>query len=356
MEAKEAPNNSLYTRKAKGGMIMKVDSNLKSTKRKRIVIGGTLAVVISLGTIGYKLTDRYLIEHVEQVVVNTETSDSIQETSAITQDTSTTTTTNMNLVEATSTAEAISEDNHYKSDDMEITITKVEEGSGSDKITYYVADVVLSNSNQLSTAFAKDKVGQNIIEVTSTIAERNNAIFAVNGDYYGFRADGITIRNGVAYRDDGTRVGFAVYEDGKLASYDEASTTAADLIAAGVTDTFSFGPVLVENGVALSGFDSFQVDTNMGNRKIDHANPRTGIGYISENHYVFIVVDGRLDNYSRGMTLDEFAATFEKLGCQSAYNLDGGGSSTMYFNGEVINRPSQDGVERGVSDIIYVTE
>ena len=42
------------------------------------------------------------------------------------------------------------------------------------------------------------------------------------------------------------------------------------------------------------------------------------------------------------------------LGCQVAYNLDGGGSSTMYFDGDVINRPQGTDNERGTSDILYI--
>nr|WP_258168848.1 phosphodiester glycosidase family protein [Paenibacillus sp. AR247] len=71
---------------------------------------------------------------------------------------------------------------------------------------------------------------------------------------------------------------------------------------------------------------------------------------------MFVVVDGRQQNYSRGMTLNEFANLFEDLGATEAYNLDGGGSSTMYFMGRVVNSPGGKGQERGVSDIIYVGE
>ncbi|MEN6460715.1 MAG: phosphodiester glycosidase family protein, partial [Syntrophomonas sp.] len=93
---------------------------------------------------------------------------------------------------------------------------------------------------------------------------------------------------------------------------------------------------------------------NFGNRSIDNSNPRTGIGMIAPNHYVFIVVDGRADGYSKGMTLSQFAEVFADLGCTEAYNLDGGGSSTMYFMGDLINNPLGKNQERGTSDIIYI--
>ncbi|MNI92144.1 hypothetical protein D3C73_1499040 [compost metagenome] len=56
------------------------------------------------------------------------------------------------------------------------------------------------------------------------------------------------------------------------------------------------------------------------------------------------------------MTLTEFAQVFADLGCTEAYNLDGGGSSTMYFMGRVVNNPLGKNRERGVSDILYVKE
>ncbi len=68
---------------------------------------------------------------------------------------------------------------------------------------------------------------------------------------------------------------------------------------------------------------------------------------------MFVVVDGRQDGHSRGVTMGELAQIMIDLGATTAYNLDGGGSSTMYYDGEVVNSPSNGG-ERGTSDILYV--
>jgi len=75
---------------------------------------------------------------------------------------------------------------------------------------------------------------------------------------------------------------------------------------------------------------------------------------LGTNHLVFIVVDGRSTNYSRGVTIPEFAQMFKDLGCVSAYNLDGGGSSTMVFSNKLVNRPQGGTKERGTSDILYI--
>ena len=77
------------------------------------------------------------------------------------------------------------------------------------------------------------------------------------------------------------------------------------------------------------------------------------MGVIDDNHLVFVVVDGRQEGYSAGVTLTELADILVDLGATTAYNLDGGGSSTMYFNGDVVNQPSNGG-ERATSDILYL--
>lgn len=309
----------------------------KRKPRRKLMIGLTIALLI-IGSILYKLADRYLIEHVE-VVVEQQPATSASATAS-----------------ASTAPNVTSDDWNYSSDDMDISIEKAESGTGEDKITYYVADVQLKNSTNLLTAFADNAFGQNVTEDTSDIASANHAIFAINGDYYGFRDDGVIIRNGTLYRDEPARDGLALYSDGTMASYNEEEVSAEELLAQGVTNTFSFGPILVKDGEAVDDLDNVKIDTNFGNRSIGSANPRTGIGIISSNHYVFVVVDGRQNNYSKGMTLNEFAKLFEDLGATEAYNLDGGGSSTMYFMGRVVNSPGSKGQERGVSDIIYLAE
>ncbi|MFC4100303.1 phosphodiester glycosidase family protein [Paenibacillus xanthanilyticus] len=336
-------------------------NNSNRKPKRKLAIGLTVSV-LTVGGILYGLADRYLIEHVE-VVVAQPTVAAASTTVAANAGASGSTT--QTAASATSTAEAeqstaataaTADDWNYTSDTMSIAIQKVETGSGEDKVTYYVADVQLKSAANLLTAFADNAFGRNIIANTSDIASANNAIFAINGDYYGFRDNGVIIRNGTLYRDEPARTGLAMYSDGTMASYNEEDISAEELLAQGVTNTFSFGPVLVQDGTAATDLDDVKIDNNFGNRTIDGANPRTGVGIISPNHYVFVVVDGRQANYSRGMTLNELAQLFEDLGATEAYNLDGGGSSTMYFNGRVVNSPGRQGEERGVSDIIYLAE
>ncbi len=227
-------------------------------------------------------------------------------------------------------------------------------GSGADTVTYYVADVVLDDATTVRSGFAENSFGTNIVANTSDIAEYYDAVFAINGDYYGFRDSGIVIRNGVAFRDDGARAGLVMYTDGSMTVYDETTTSADQLLADGAWNTWSFGPALVDGGVVVDGIENVEIDTNFGNHSIQGEQPRTGVGVIDDNHFVFVVVDGRSTGYSRGVTMTEFADIFVGLGATTAYNLDGGGSSTMYFNGDLVNDPLGKGQERGTSDIIYI--
>lgn len=315
-----------------------------SPKRKRLIIV-SLCTVLVCGVL-YKLADRYLIEHVEVVVTAAEP---VSVTSKIVSADSQT-----NPAAATP-SEVTSDDWNYTSDKLNISIKQVVTGSGSDQITYYTADVKTTDASLLKSAFAKNEFGRNITADTSEIASDHQAIFAINGDYYGFRSDGVIIRNGVLYRNEPAREAVAFYKDGTMASYDEEKVSAQTLLNNGVLQTLSFGPALITNGQLVQGFNNVKIDTNFGNRSITSANPRTGVGMIAPNHYVFVVVDGRQSD-SRGMTLDEFAKLFADLGAKEAYNLDGGGSSTMYFNGRVVNNPQGKQDERGVSDILYLGE
>lgn len=244
------------------------------------------------------------------------------------------------------TAVAVSE-NSYSDENIQITLTEYREYDTA----IYVADIVLSSSEYLQTAFAQNAYGRNVTEKTSEIAENVGAILAVNGDYYGAQEDGYVIRNGVLYRNTANsgQVDLVIYNDGGFAIINEKDVTAEELLADGAQQVLSFGPALIEDGtVVVSEGDE------VGKAKT--SNPRTAVGVVDDLHYLFVVSDGRTDA-SAGLSLLQLAEFMKELGVTTAYNLDGGGSSTMYFNGQVINNPTANGrsiVERSVSDIVYI--
>ena len=242
----------------------------------------------------------------------------------------------------------------YTDDNIRITINKYE----IDDSAVYAADIQLSSAEYLKSAFADNHYGRNVTAATSAIAADHNAILAINGDYYGAREEGYVIRNGVVYRDkaDDSMV-LCIYADGSMEIVDPANVTAQQLVEQGVWQAYSFGPALVENGeVTVTSTPSSRSDRAWGWGSTESSNPRTAIGLLGPLHYLFVVSDGRTDS-SEGLTLPELAEFMQSMGVTTAYNLDGGGSSTMVFQGEVINRPTTTGAvinERSVSDIVYI--
>lgn len=240
-------------------------------------------------------------------------------------------------------------DTSYSDDNISVTLTE----KTVSNTQVYIADVTVSSSEYLKTAFAQNTYGNNVTAKTSETAASNNAILAVNGDYYGANTTGYVIRNGVVYRDtvreDSSNGDLAIYKDGSLKIIYEDQVSADQLVKDGVVNLLTFGPSLVENGEIV-------VDTNSEVGQSMSSNPRTAIGIIDENHYIIIVSDGRTTE-SEGLSLYQMAEIMKSYGVKTAYNLDGGGSSTLYFNGQVINKPTTNGntiSERSVSDIVYI--
>ena len=288
--------------------------------------------LLLVGFTFYLLMDTFVISRVYTVVEDTgsETTASHQE-----QD------------DEESGSEIILTENTYSDGNITITITEYREYDTS----IYVADIVLSSPEYLQTAFAQSSYGRNVTAATSEIAESVGAILAINGDYYGAQEEGYVLRNGVLYRSTAAsdQVDLVIYEDGSFEIINEEDITAEELLDNGAQQILSFGPTLITEGtVAVSEGDEVG--------KARSSNPRTAIGIIDELHYVFVVSDGRTDE-SEGLSLSQLAEFMAGLGVSTAYNLDGGGSSTMYFNGEVVNNPTSNGrriEERSVSDIVYI--
>lgn len=299
-------------------------------KKNRWIIGIFSFLIIAF-TI-YVISDTFLIKRVYSAVIDEEpkTSESVlisEEASEI------------------DSIEPVITDTSYKDENMSISVTTYEVSN----TVVYVADIKVSSAEYLKTALAQAAYGKNVTDETSDIAESVNAILAINGDYYGSQESGYVLRNGVLYRSQAERgqEDLVIYEDGSMEIIQEEDVTAEELLESGAVQILSFGPALVKNAsVVVSEQDEVG--------KAKQSNPRTAIGIIDELHYIFVVSDGRTEE-SEGLSLYELAEFMQSLGAQTAYNLDGGGSSTMYFNGVVVNNPTTNGQirERKVSDIVY---
>ena len=236
----------------------------------------------------------------------------------------------------------------YYTDRMQVTI----EQKSKDGMTYFVCDIQLTDVSQLRSAFAGDDFKSGIYEAVSDIAGRYEPVLAINADFCRYHRNGVIIRNGELYRKQNITKHhlLIIDENGDMSALTDRSgkqgLVADRLMRENVWQTLEFGPVLVENGEAATLPKSFYVNCHDG-----YYEPRTAIGQIGPLHYLIIVVDGRRDNYSTGCSIPTLQKLFPEEGVQFAFNLDGGGSTTLYFLGEVVNMPSG-GKERSVSDIL----
>lgn len=299
---------------------------MKFIKRKYVF--GIIYSLFLIGLITYVLLDTFVIPKVGVVVDNNIVNEN-NDTSLVNNDS----------INATIT------DTSYTDANISINITT----ERNYDTNIYIVDIKLSSIDYLKTAFASNTFGRNITAKTSSIASSNGAILAINGDYYGFRTSGFVLRNGTIYRSTSNNSeDLVIYNNGSFGIVEEDSTNLNNLLNNGALQVFSFGPALVKNSV-------LSVTSNSEVAMAKSSNPRTAIGIIDNLHYIIVVSDGRTST-SEGLSLYELASVLKEEGCVTAYNLDGGGSSTLWFNGNVINNPTDGNSlgERKISDIIYV--
>jgi exopolysaccharide biosynthesis protein len=297
--------------------------------------------IILTGTVTFTLLDTFVlpksIANTEVIAVAPKTAiSSSTQTSSGSASTKTSSQPNASITEKS-----------YQDENIKITIETVRKYNSN----LYIADIQVSEPSYLKTALANNTYGRNITATTSDMAEQNNAIFAINGDYYGFRDGGYVLRNGVTYRGtvrSGDNDALVIDKNGDLSIAKEGKVSLDTLSDKGAWQVLSFGPGLVDNGKIV-------VNSSSEVAKAASSNPRTAIGQVSELHYIVIVSDGRTSE-SEGLSLLQLAQELKERGCTVGYNLDGGGSSTMYFNGEIINKPTSGKSisERKVSDIVYI--
>lgn len=255
----------------------------------------------------------------------------------------------------------------YQSDELRIAVNKVEE----EGVTYYVADIWMRNINCFRTAFSSGKY-RGKREHAEKIAKDNNAILAVNGDFLG----GLVLRNGVLYRKANLRptptptpepspepdqsipaetavpqpaekmrpqrATCVLYYDGQMITEEYDTFRSVTAMERGAWQGWQFGPTLVRNGEAAK-------DVRAQGR-----NPRCILGYYEPGHYCIVMIDGRQKGYSIGMNFAEMIDLSLRLGLTEAYNLDGGGSAIMVFNGKIINQPSGTGDARSLPDMVVI--
>ena len=263
---------------------------------------------------------------------------------------------------------------HYSDPDIYVDIST---GRFEDYTDFYAADIRIRSLSYLKAGLAYDTPGENYNEKTSDICNRHKGIIAIDGDTYGSQKNGYVVRNGVVIRKEKNLSrkkpeDLAIYADGTFEIFNERDHTLDEITAKGAWQVYSFGPGLISEGKKI-----VQKGEEVGTAAQQNMNQRCAIGMISPLHYVFMVSDGRI-RQSPGLSLYQVGKVMESLHCYCAYNLDGGGSATMYLDdgsgnanglGALVNYCTQQLVggnnkdtlpiappigEREVSDIVYI--
>lgn len=211
-------------------------------------------------------------------------------------------------------------------------------------------EVKVAHGSQLRRALAGNTYGSSVEEYPTNMASNVNAVLAINGDFYNFRDLGITVYQREMYRHAPAKVDTAYFtaegdmifsKRGELMSADEAKQFIADN---NVVFSAAFGPVMVENGEIVT-------NTQYPIGEIGKKYSRAAIGQKGDLHYILMTV-----NYEGPCqytcTLAQATEYIFSKGVEKAYALDGGQTSSMVFNGELVNRVDW-GNERTMSDIIY---
>ncbi len=250
------------------------------------------------------------------------------------------------------TPETVRGESSYTSPNLSVTVTQHERGEGDARVTWYVADVYIGSIDCFRSALASTPPWFGHYASIQKMAEESGAVLAVNGDFCGSSYGGVLIRNGVVWSKAPSGVDICLlYRDGSMETMLSEEFDYERALEKEVWQAWSFGPYLLNE-------DGSPREVPWGSVPADYLivpHPRTALGYFEPGHYCLVVVDGRRPGWSRGMTFGELAELFRDLGCAAAFNLDGGNSSMMLFNGDLVSTFSGS-YQRKLSDILLFTD
>lgn len=217
---------------------------------------------------------------------------------------------------------------------------------------YFIADVYFQNMEDFRSAPAKSWEKKWDHAWLTDIAKANNAVFAVSGDFTltRYKEGGLVTRNGeVLYtkHDPKYDVG-VIYRDGHMETYLGQNTPVEELIAdPEVWQILGFGPELLdENGQPKTVFND--------PRLVSRGNIRNVVGYYEPGHFCFLYIPPYKVRQDRTcLTMEELSRLMYSLGCVKAFNLDGGATAGMYFNGKLVTDKGM-GPQRKNHDIYYI--
>lgn len=235
----------------------------------------------------------------------------------------------------------------YSDDSITVQLETREENG----VVWRLAFVKIKDASQFRTGIAGAKVTSSRVALPSAMAEKYNAVIAISGDYYANDPAKTTYeyRMGQKIRNKRNRKKDILIIDTNgdfhlFVKSDEAAMKAFDKSGLEILHAFTFGPALVQDGALL------EMDGDYGyNPNGDE--PRMAIGQIDTLSYVLVLAEGRTED-SKGVTHQELADFMFDIGCLQAFNLDGGNTATMVYNGGYYQDKTVNN-ERAQSDIIY---
>lgn len=213
----------------------------------------------------------------------------------------------------------------------------------------FIAKVKLFDPGSFRVVLAGDKLGR--LETTSSAAKRKGGILAINGGGFymekgASRLIGNTVINGKLVEPfngyPGTLFFTGINRSGQVIG--TVPHKESDIMNLNPYQGVSFIPVLLKNG------QKQVIPAEWKKTK----QPRTIIGKYANDDLIMIVIDGRQGDWSVGITLERLQDKLLELGVKDAYNLDGGGSSAMYFNGKILNRPSGNNERKVVNNVVVL--
>lgn len=224
-----------------------------------------------------------------------------------------------------------------------INIQEVSENNLHFDASYVYVDITFDDIHDLQVYCGKGTIDELVKEA--------NAGFAINCIYWNYEdLNKYIVFNGELIKEfetDSIHDYCIIYDDGTMSIIKADEVKSASQFPGHIWQAWSFGPALVHNGIAIDNFDDcFKSDL------VDYSHPRSAIGYFGQNHFCFLTVAGRAPG-NRGAYLDEMARFFTLIGCREAYNLDGGGSSHIWYNGREYGEPCED---RAIPEIIYINK
>lgn len=237
----------------------------------------------------------------------------------------------------------------YEDESIHVTV----EHQTVKKVKCSIVHIKIADPSQIRTAMSMDSYDNRTYAKAAAMAKQKNAIVAVNGDFFKyFYKIGYVVRQGEFYRDalNGERDVLIIDDHGDFHAVRNAKSEDMKAFLENefpadrkVINTFTLGPVLVENGeVQKITTREFQYRYKM---------QRVAIVQLGELEYAIVECDGKADA-SSGMKMADFAEYIKSLFPDAilAYNLDGGGSTNVIFNNERIHRNPD---ARKICDILY---